>query len=1239
MNSPKKLWIYGLLSVLLILGAFALQSSNFSNASQKRQTANFENAYAKLVAEAEQRFGSFVAQYHQWDGIDLFNFIGHSTKFKINNGGLAVFVFENDSLKFWSDNAVPIHNLLLQNNFAAPVARFGNGWFRVLKGAENGRTYIGLQLIKHDYAHQNQYLVNEFVDELSAFDNLEISLGPPGEGAPILIKGNEPDFYLVLSEGESAINSAGWIPSILLLLGFTLLIYFLLLASDYAERKMGVLATFGVFVLLISMFRAITFSPIFADVLGQYKLFSPTLFASSSLFRSLGDFLINSLLLLVIANRARVAFRKARQSLPRKNTALAKVLATLIPLVLVFSGYAMQALMGELIENSSIALKVNDLFGLSIYSFIALFSIAALFLAYIVFADGVLSVFMRLFHDRTSSILLGLVIAIAIFLFAPVYSLDSIAYPLFIIVILGVIYYHKERDLSLYSFSSLVLLLAICALSGAHLLNDFVDAKERQNRMVFAEKLATKEDPVTEFLFSEIEDELIKEPLFKMPFLDPANFESTKFSASLQAKYFTGYWEKYDITSTFFGNDSIEIGGVLAVDFKEFDSYKKLLLDHGYPTSASRNLVLIQNPSDRMSYIIQLPVLDSAENGKLGTVFLELNSKLIPEEIGFPELLLDRSARILSDISNYSYARFVNGTLVNVYGSFQYPVTPGAFEVSKDAQAFYMDLEEYNHLVYRVSPGSYLILSMKQDDFISAATTFSYIFAFFSILLLITLLLRNLRLGLGLSNINLKSRIQFMLIAVILSSLILFALGTAYYIQSEYHDKNKNFISEKVHSVQIEVSNKLKGLSVLGPENENYINYLMRKFGNVFFTDISLFDPNGNVLGTSQLRLFEQGLVSKKMNPEAYQQLVIKGKSEFVHQEHIGNMEYLSAYAPFLNSDGEVLAYLNLPYFAKQNELENEIASFLVRIINIFVLLFALSIVAGLFISNWITRPLKLLQERFGSIDLGKANEPIHYEREDEIGNLVQEYNSKVAELEVKAELLARSERESAWREMAKQVAHEIKNPLTPMKLSVQHLKRSWADKPEDWDERLEKFSESLIQQIDSLSNIASEFSNFAKMPSAKRTQFDLLEVLNNTVNLYKKETSQVEITLKSEIKGPLYLMADADQINRVFSNLLKNSIQAIDAGGIMQGEIFIRVGGGADELQIEVTDNGPGIPEDRKDKIFVPSFTTKTTGMGMGLAMVKNIVESSGGRIWFTSSENQGTSFFISLPRMAADN
>jgi nitrogen fixation/metabolism regulation signal transduction histidine kinase len=282
-------------------------------------------------------------------------------------------------------------------------------------------------------------------------------------------------------------------------------------------------------------------------------------------------------------------------------------------------------------------------------------------------------------------------------------------------------------------------------------------------------------------------------------------------------------------------------------------------------------------------------------------------------------------------------------------------------------------------------------------------------------------------------------------------------------------------------------------------------------------------------------------------------------------------------------------------------------------------------------ISNWLTAPLRLLSQKVATLKFGGENQKIAYDGNDEIGTIVKAYNLKLEELEAAALQLAKSERESAWREMAKQVAHEIKNPLTPMKLGIQHLLRSYDPTIDGSKERLERVLNSVIEQIDGLTRIANEFSNFAKMPEPQKEAIDLLSVIQNTVTLFEIED---DCTLTIETKETnILLKLDKNQWIQVFNNLIKNAIQSLNER--KEGKVKIRIEKDIlkNEVRIEVSDNGKGIPTEQLDKIFIPHFTTKSTGSGIGLSVVKQIVENHGGKISFESIENEGTTFSIVLP------
>ena len=587
-------------------------------------------------------------------------------------------------------------------------------------------------------------------------------------------------------------------------------------------------------------------------------------------------------------------------------------------------------------------------------------------------------------------------------------------------------------------------------------------------------------------------------------------------------------------------------------------------------------------------------------------------------------------------MDEYSYAKYYKNQLIAQSGSFQYSLNFDTYRNTSnrlDARNHLMYFDGYNHLIYYVNKNSVIMVSLPETLFFDKLVSFSYLFLFFYLILLLYTVTNNFsKIGRNI-DLNFKNKIQLSIIAVLFLSLLLVGGGTIYFSIMQYQKKQHDQLSEKIQSVYIELDHKLAYLPEIrkdsrGPDYDN-LNQLLIRFSDIFYSDINLYDPKGNLLATSRSEIFDQGIQGEKMNPVAYEKMVMEKQAEFIHREKIGNLTYLSAYVPFVNVNGKLMAFLNLPYFTKQNILRNDITTLVVAILNIYVMLVLLTIAMAVIISDQITRPLKLIQKKFSEIKLGKKSEQIIYSGKDEIAGLVDEYNRMVKELAKSVEMLARSERESAWREMAKQIAHEIKNPLTPMKLSVQHLWRSWKDNREDFDEYLERVTQTLIEQIDNLSFIASEFSNFAKMPKAINEEINLVDAIKSILQLFEN-TEDVEFLFDYE-SSVLPVFADKEQLSRVFINLIKNGIQSIPEN--RKGRIGINAVLTGGMVRVSITDNGKGIPDELHSKLFTPSFTTKSSGMGLGLTIVKNIIESFDGHITFKTRVNHGTTFLIELP------
>jgi two-component system nitrogen regulation sensor histidine kinase NtrY len=395
---------------------------------------------------------------------------------------------------------------------------------------------------------------------------------------------------------------------------------------------------------------------------------------------------------------------------------------------------------------------------------------------------------------------------------------------------------------------------------------------------------------------------------------------------------------------------------------------------------------------------------------------------------------------------------------------------------------------------------------------------------------------------------------------------------------------------------------------------------------------IALFDLKGHYLISSNFIEMDTLDIPESVNYSILKQLSTGNERAYIDR-NFGKGNYTMAYWYFNDSKGKPMLIANVVY-EKSYDRISELKAFLREISTGYIVLFLLAALLAFLLTKNITKPLDIITRRFRKTMLGQYNEPIEWQGNDEIGELVKEYNRMLAQLETSALKLAQNERESAWREMAQQVAHEIKNPLTPMKLRMQQLVRTWKENPEGFDERLKTFSESMIEQIDALARIANEFSHFAKMPKPVLAETDLRSLLDSVLSLFSGKEN-LQITHQWTGDEDCTAMIDKDQMLRVLNNLVTNAIQAIPSE--RQGLIHVMLRSSKNGFIIRVSDNGVGIAKENRARMFVPNFTTKSTGTGLGLAMVKTIVEQNNGRVFFRSTVNNGASFFVLLPRTSA--
>lgn len=477
--------------------------------------------------------------------------------------------------------------------------------------------------------------------------------------------------------------------------------------------------------------------------------------------------------------------------------------------------------------------------------------------------------------------------------------------------------------------------------------------------------------------------------------------------------------------------------------------------------------------------------------------------------------------------------------------------------------------------------------------------------------------------------LSLRSRIFLYMILLVVVASILIAAVTLYQYNEQSKDYNEQRLERKERQILSSMDYVLEETTYERTTEKLGLIFKDKiyEIANNLNVDFNIYDLQGNLLKSSAANI-ENDSISRCLSPEILNQLNFSVNKRFVEKNEVIGGDFQSSYILFTDYNAKPLGILHVPYFDDNSFNEEELKEFLVRLGYAYFFMILVAISFAYFVSQYITRSLKTISDKMNETRLEKHNKKIDIKGASvEVSALVKSYNSMIDELEESAVKLAKSEREQAWREMAKQVAHEIKNPLTPMRLSVQSFQRKFDPNDPNINQKVEEYSKTLIQQIDTMSSIASAFSNFAKMPAQKNEELNVVKVIDLALDIFAENY----ITFIPEQKE-IIATFDRTQLIRVVTNLVKNAIQAIPKN--KTPKITVKVFEEEDNVILTVEDNGKGVIDENKSKIFEPKFTTKNSGMGLGLAMIKNIIETYNGSITFVSKENEGTTFKVSFPK-----
>lgn len=1194
-----------------------------------------EDRYKELIQDT----GSLSVLYHP---------AANKLKLALCKETLGLFAYEENesgSYKqvYWNTSLMSVSpdQLLLPDG--VHTVSYQNGLFELLKHSfvKNGRNYlfIGLLPIHWDYFIENKYLRREF----ASYPNIEklYTISPDATGIPVHNSANQTVFYLTQKDSVSFDQPDAFSIGLRVLAILCLMAFVNGLAIETAKDK-GFWKGFIFLVGIIAIMRAATYKFPIPFAFRKLELFDPSIYASSIIHPSLGDLLVNSILFFWILTFFKSRFPRLQLVKPFttaiKNTD--RYVAIVCLAVMPFITFQCTDLIRSLVADSKIPFDVTNVFNLSAYTFIGFTVLSFIMYAYfhvsqmlvipsvqvnfgfyyrltIVAAAGL---FVLTFQIGTPSIILKVGVLIWLLLYITILE-----------------YRKKELNQPLLQSGFFLFWFMFFAFSATIVIVTENRKVELEQRKRIADKLTYQTDPSGESLMNIATANISNEFLLNNFDRISSEYSNRFIKDSLINENFSGYLNKYDTRVYTFDSSFVPL---FNDDSASYYMIRRTIEGEGKGTSIP-NLYYYENSQDLFSYIYEKVVM-LPDSTVAGYVFVIAKPRRYKSEALFPELF-KQVKDVASDLNtNYAYAVYSKGKLINSFNDYGFSSVLAPSEMPRLEYEERMK-DQNSELWYNAGHSKVVVVVKKDNNFIETITLFAYLFCVFlavvvvfhvaAFMVSVRFKWRSIR---RIFHFSIRTQIHTTIIFISVFSFVVIGIATISFFIVRFDRNNEERLTKAIQVMASElaairdryIDDDLPTLSYLGTTGGDLERRIV-EISEIHNVDLNVYDTEGNLTVSTQPYIYNKHVLSGKMEPRAFYAMNYEKLTQKIQIETVDNFSFLSIYVPVKYPDGSIYAYINIPYLNSQTELNQEISNFLVTLINLNAFIFVLAGAIAFLLTSRITSSFTLIGDKMKQVNLGRMNEEITWTRSDEIGALVDEYNKMVRKLEESAQGLARSEREGAWREMARQVAHEIKNPLTPMKLSIQYLQKAIDSGSANVKELSQQVANTLVEQIDQLAKIAGDFGQFANIGNVRPEQFDLSEVLGALINLYHAD-SNLHIDWQKTSAGNDIILADKSQITRLFTNLIKNAIEA--SGDSAPIELTIRQYRQGGDIIVAVADNGSGIPTEMQGKIFTPNFTTKTSGTGLGLAICKGIVEKANGRIWFETQEGMGSTFFVAF-------
>lgn len=1138
------------------------------------------------------------------------------------------FLMDSTEVQAWSNNRYfpDVKNINSTHKFQLSQSNAGdfliNSW-----QTKDRKTLIAVIPLLRKYPVSNRYLFPEWNE--SVFDGVHGSIHDSAYSAGSVIRLNGQPIFRFQIENISLARGPGslTLASISLLSFFTFI--YLLFYRLYRTGKfeLGFLVLAGAFVLSRSIMVKYDYPTRWVSSF----VFDPQYFASSSYNSSIGDLFLNSLGVLVLCGY--VFFTFARWRLIKYilgMTGLMRHAMGCFIITLSFFSFLYPFLFVETIfHNSTIFLDITETIQFNWLRSLAWLSVLAgsvsAFFFIHVFIQIAKSLFQNFFH-----FLVALALAAAFF---TTYFLSAsrdylITLPLatlFFLFLYLTNFTSSLRQLKPTTF--IYFFIAITALAIQHGLSikHFVEEKRGESQFKFASGYLIGRDVLGEYLLSESNKRISQDAFIQGRLTNPFLTKSA-IRQKIKQVYLNSYFDRYEAKIYLYNAPGEPLDSNTPVPLAVFSEYFQQASNATDYDGIYFVPISDINSNSNKRYLSLIPIYRADQLA--GSVLIDLALKRIVPQTVYPELLVDRRFAEFFENKKHSFSFIREGKILSSFGTFNYERD---FDFSMlERSDFYksgVNTKGYFHTGVEEVSGQVAVITSSAYPFFYVLTNFSFFFVLGVFLLVFSMIVYGVISIIRGYKMNYATRIQLYIYLAFSLPLFVATLTTLNRVsKSAGSELNQEFETIARHLGE-GILSSVSDYSNDAISKEEFESVLSDR-AKITNTDITFYDPSGKYVASSQPLIVESQITSSFMNRQVWEQVVVEGATSMIVDERIGSLLFNNCYVTVKSPDtGTLLGILSVPFFDSVNSLEDTQVNVLSNFLTVFTIIFIIFSVLSFYVVSSLTFPLRFITRILSRTTLSGENKTLEWKSNDEIGIMVSEYNRMVNNLEQSKIELARSQKESAWREIAKQVAHEIKNPLTPMKLTLQQMEYQLKSNKLD-DEKARTSINTLLTQVDILNEIASSFSAFARMPAPILVRLDLTSILKKSVNLYS-DYEGGGVSFKSSLNSA-WVMGDEQLFNRIFSNIILNGLQAGLDKAVMVDVGLIRDDHG---YLIQVKDNGKGIEPAMLDKVFSPYFSTKQSGSGLGLAISRQGIEQSGGEIWFDSIPGVGTTFYIRLP------